>query len=67
MLAVVAVGCWSCGPKPFDVCLGVACTNGRCVVDRGAAACLCDDGFAPDGLACVAHVVDPCLRTPAQA
>jgi hypothetical protein len=66
-VAAVAAGLWACGPvqqQPVDVCANVPCTNGRCVVDRGSAACLCNDGFAPDGLSCVAHTVDPCSPNP---
>jgi len=38
-----------------DPCQGVACSgHGKCVISSGQAACTCDQGYQPQGLACVA-------------
>lgn len=60
--AVVLTGCG--GNNETDVCAGVACGAGHCVVDQGAAACLCDADFQAQGLFCVPRVVDPCAANP---
>lgn len=60
VVAAVLAGC----PTTPDVCENVDCGSGRCVVDRGAAACWCDDGFLADGLSCVPAAVDPCASNP---
>lgn len=62
-MVVVAAGLVGC-PTATDVCEDVDCGAGRCVVDRGAAACWCDDGFVADGLTCVPAAVDPCAANP---
>ncbi len=59
MLGVTLCGCTVTSP-PNNPCGDVSCGTGRCVVDQGVAACLCDEGFRADGLSCVKRVVDVC-------
>lgn len=61
---VGAVGCSGPLPEPQDVCAAVTCGAGRCVVDQGVAACLCDEAFRAEGLTCVPRAVDPCASNP---
>ncbi len=49
---------WVSGCKVDDPCAAVECGAGRCVLDRGVAACLCEPQHRADGLRCVA--IDPC-------
>ena len=56
VLATAVVACHGRFAEPRDPCDGVDCSgHGECVlVDEGSrAACVCDDGFDDDGLACV--------------
>ncbi|MEW5740766.1 MAG: hypothetical protein AB1938_17695 [Myxococcota bacterium] len=62
--AAMVAGCGGKTVEPNDVCLGVMCGPGRCVVDQGVAACLCEDAFRPEGLSCVPRVIDPCASNP---
>ncbi len=57
-LLLLALSC-SSPPSP---CEGVTCGNGRCVLDEGKAACLCDVGFTAEGLSC--RPLDPCASNP---
>lgn len=41
-------------PGEVPTCDAVDCGTGRCVVAGGAAQCVCDPGFGPDGDTCVA-------------
>ncbi|MGV3623396.1 MAG: hypothetical protein ACO1OB_21430, partial [Archangium sp.] len=48
-----------------NVCEGVTCEHGACVVRSGAAECLCDFGFELRGGRCVSS--DPCASNPCAA
>lgn len=51
-LLLVLTGCSE--KAPAGPCDGITCSgHGDCVVTAGAAACVCEAGFDPDGLACV--------------
>ncbi|MBI3183679.1 MAG: pre-peptidase C-terminal domain-containing protein [Myxococcales bacterium] len=53
-VSVLAPGCRGPGPEAYDqACQGVVCGPGRCVLDVDRPACICDEGFTADALACV--------------
>lgn len=54
------VGAGGGGGGAPDVCEGVDCSgHGECVAEGGAAACVCDEGFVAEGLACLPAGPEP--------
>jgi sulfatase modifying factor 1 len=53
LTALVLAGCSSAVPR--DTCSGETCSgHGECVILDGESACLCDEGYRPENLDCVA-------------